>query len=81
MKYTFEQEQDPTNEDFGKWFIIDKYGMYINENNPFDTKEQAERWIPDYEEEMAARAWYRSIQDGYTKAELQEQQARNQQLK
>ena len=45
MKYTFEQEQDQNSEDFGKWFVIDEYGFYINEDRPFDTKGQAERWI------------------------------------
>jgi len=81
MKYTFEQEQDQNCEDFGKWFVIDEYGFYINEDRPFDTKGQAERWIPDYEDEMAESAWYRSQQDGYTKGEFQDQQAKNQRLK
>lgn len=79
-RYTFERELDPSNEDYLKWFVFEE-GICINERHPFDTEEQAFKWIPQYEDEAAERAWERRQEDGYFRGELDERHHNEQKLK
>lgn len=83
--YTIEQEFDKSDKDYLKWFIWDGDGSCINENKPFDTQQQAEAWIPDYEADQASRAWERQqerlFEEGMTKAEMNERHHNEQKLK
>lgn len=79
--YTFEQELDPKNEDYLKWFIWDWDGMCINEQKPFNTQQEAEEYIPNYESGQAERAWERMYELGETRAEMNERHHKEQKLK
>ena len=80
MKYNDRYDLEETKEGF--ILIWDtQEDRYLNEGNPLSRVLDVPNEIKCWEENLDEAAWYRSQQDGYTKGEFQEQQARNQRLK